>query len=134
MTIQVVNQPTVQPDNLNHFLQNYPSRSVCQVCKNKFMKSITDTELTDSSMLTLLPHHLTATTARRIGNLRETRLSPTRWNVKHTLPQRFGDSRVWWQNRHVQPWRLTPHTLLHNTTHPFFIPLPRMPFFKCVSS
>lgn len=62
------------------------------------------------------------------------RLSPTRWNVKHTLLRTLGDSHVWRRDGDVQPWRLTPHTLLHNSTHPFFIPLPRIPFFKCVSS
>lgn len=61
-------------------------------------------------------------------------LSPTRWNVKHILFWTLGDSHVWWRDRDVQPWRLTPHTLLHNSTHPFFIPLLRIPFSKCVSS
>lgn len=62
------------------------------------------------------------------------RLSPTRWNVTQTLPHTLGDSRAWWRDRDVQSWRLTPHTLLHNTTRPFLIPLPHIPLFKCVPS
>lgn len=52
------------------------------------------------------------------------------WNGHYHI----GDSCVWWQDGDVQPWHLTPHTLLHNTTHPFLIPLPRMPLLKHVSS
>lgn len=117
---------------------NFVNTAVLKSRRSENYKNKTETELLYldlCSTVILLSHLHSGYSVKDWEYVCETfTLSPSRWNVKHTLPQTLGDSLVCGGGTEMCNPGVWP--LTHSSTTPlihFSSPSHAKPFFKCVS-